>query len=153
MSFNAKDCLTEIAGQEKKFDALYREAAVNFGLPDCSMWVLYFVISSEAPVTQQDLIEKMMFPKQTINSAVMKLAKEGLLELRIIPGTRNRKTILLTERGKDLAQKTVARMLNAELRAVEAMGTERMEQFVSLYTALSGAIRKEFVSEGLCHEE
>ena len=79
----------------------------------------------------------------------MKLAKDGFLELRIIPGMRNRKTIQLTDAGKNLANNTVVRLLNAELRAVEAMGDNRMEQFISLYTELSNAMREEFAGEGL----
>jgi len=149
MSTKAESYLKRIAVQEKQFDALYRSAGDRFGLPDCSMWVLYFLVSSKEPITQQDLIGKMMFPKQTINSAVVKLAKDGFLELRIIPGMRNRKTIQLTDAGKDLANNTVVRLLNAELRAVEAMGDNRMEQFISLYTELSNAMREEFAGEGL----
>lgn len=64
-----EEYLTEIGTQEKQFDALYRGAASLFGLPDCSMWVLYYLVSAEGDISQQDLIEKMMFPKQTINSA------------------------------------------------------------------------------------
>ena len=149
MDTKAESYLKQIAVQEKQFDALYRSAGERFELPDCSMWVLYFLVSCKEPITQQDLIEKMMFPKQTINSAVMKLAKNGFLELSIIPGTRNRKTILLTDAGKELANNTVVRLLNAELRAVETMGDDRMEQFVTLYMELSNAMRKEFAREGL----
>ncbi|MDY3212501.1 MarR family winged helix-turn-helix transcriptional regulator [Pyramidobacter sp.] len=149
MGSNTKDYLTRIAMQEKQFDALYRETSTKFDLPDCAMWVLYFLVSSDGPITQQDLIEKMMFPKQTINSAVMKLSKEGLVQLQIIPGTRNRTTIFLTDTGAKLAQATVERMRHAELRAVEAMGAERMEQFVSLHNSFYSHLQRAFQDEGL----
>lgn len=113
------------------------------------MWVFYFLVSSNEPITQQYLIEKMMFPKQTINSAVMKLSKEGLVQLQIIPGTRNRKTILLTDTGTKLAKATVERMLHAELRAVEAIGDEHMEQFISLYNSFYSHLQQAFQDEGL----
>ena len=141
-----------MAVQEKRFDAIYREAGARFGLPDCSMWVLYFLISSGEPISQQDLIEKMMFPKQTINSAVMKLAKDGLVKLFTTPGMGNRKTIALTETGMDLANTTVRRLLKAELRAVKNMGTKRTEQFIKLYSELFSAMQEEFIKEGLCDE-
>lgn len=129
MDLMANEYLRQITVQEKRFDAMYREAGAKFGLPDCSMWVLYFLISSGKPVSQQDLIEKMMFPKQTINSAVMKLAKDGLVKLFTAPGMGNRKTIVLTATGIELANNTVRRLLRAELEAVKKMGKERMEQF------------------------
>lgn len=113
------------------------------------MWIQYFLISCDEPITQQDLIEKMKFPKQTINSAVMKMANDGLLELRIIPGTRNRKTILLTEAGMALAKETVNRMLSAELRAIETMGTEQMDRFIELYSDFFEHLREAFQEEGL----
>ena len=152
MDLMANEYLRQMAVQEKRFDAIYREAGARFGLPDCSMWVLYFLISSGEPVSQQDLIEKMMFPKQTINSSVMKLAKDGLVKLFTTPGMGNRKTIALTETGMDLANTTVRRLLKAELRAVKNMGTKRTEQFIRLYSELFSAMQEEFIKEGLCDE-
>ena len=79
------------------------------------MWVLYFLSSAGKDLTQQDLIDRMMFPKQTVNSAVAKLAEQGPLTLTPILGTRNKKSLSLTEEGKKLAEDTVLRML-CELR-------------------------------------
>ena len=149
MDSKSIDYLTQLAAREKQFDALYREVSTKFDLSDCAMWVFYFLVSSNEPITQQYLIEKMMFPKQTINSAVMKLSKEGLVQLQIIPGTRNRKTILLTDTGTKLAKATVERMLHAELRAVEAIGDEHMEQFISLYNSFYSHLQQAFQDEGL----
>ena len=153
MKSYTKDYLTQIAVQEKQFDSLYRRAGTRFGLPDCTMWVLYFLTTFEEVITQQELIEKMMFPKQTINSAVMNLVKKGLVTLRIVPGTRNRKTIMLSDAGTALAKTTVSRMRHAELRAVEAMGAKRMEQFIGLYSDFLKEMQKEFAKEGLCDEK
>ena len=144
-----EEYLMNIAGQEKQFDALYRSAGALFGLPDCAMWILYFLSSSEQELSQQDLIEKMMFPKQTINTAVAGLAKKGLVELSMIPGTRNRKKITLTAEGKRLAKDTVDRMFQAECRAVEQMGTERMDAFMELYHDFFACLQQEFQKDGL----
>ena len=147
-----KEFLMNISAQEKQYDALYRGVASRFGMPDCAMWVLYFLIASDESLTQQDLIEKMMFPKQTINSAVMGLAKKGLLELQMIPGTRNRKRILLTESGVERAHDTVERMRQAEERAAAGMGSEKTEQFAELYREFFSALQREFQKEGLADE-
>ncbi len=148
-----EDYLLEISKQEKQFDALYRNAGAMFGLPDCAMWVLYFLSSTEDEMSQQDLIEKMMFPKQTINSAVVTLANKGLLELSLIPGTRNKKKLTLTDAGEKLAGGTVARMRKAECSAVEAMGTERMGLFAELYKEFFEHLNTAFQKEGLTHED
>lgn len=141
--------LMSIGNQEKQFDALYRNVGTLFGLPDCAMWILYFLSSSEQELSQQDLIGKMMFPKQTINSAVTGLAKKGLVELCMIPGTRNRKKVMLTETGKALAENTVHRLFQAECRAVEQMGAERMTTFMELYRDFFTCLQQEFQKDGL----
>ena len=133
MKRKAKYYLLEINAQEKRFGALYRQAAVTFGLPECAMWVLYFLISTDEPLTQQELTERMMFPKQTINSAVSSLSQKGYLELRTIPEMRSRKQIVLTPEGEELARSTVKKMRTAEERAVKAMGQEKMEHYIALH--------------------
>lgn len=152
MKIKAKEFLMQISTQEKQYDALYRDAASRFEMPDCTMWVLYFLISSDEPLTQQDLIEKMMFPKQTINSAVMGLVKKAFVELQMIPGTRNRKNVLLTETGAATAKATVERMREAEERAAASLGTEKMEQYAGLYREFFLALQREFRKEGLADE-
>ena len=147
-----EEYLSQIAAQEKKYAALYRAVGGKFGLPDCTMWALYYLVSSDEPLTQQDLIEKMMFPKQTINSAIMNLVKSGHVELQIVPGTRNRKTILLTDTGRKLAEDTVKRMYEAELRAVGNMGEQKMECFRILYSEFFATLQSEFAKEGLVDE-
>ena len=144
-----EEYLTEIGIQEKQFDALYRSMASLFGLPDCSMWVLYYLICAKDDTSQQDLIQKMMFPKQTINSAVSALAERGLVELAMIPGTRNRKKITLTADGRKLAESTVWKMRCAECRAVESMGKVKMADFIKLYHDFYSCLQREFEKEGL----
>jgi DNA-binding MarR family transcriptional regulator len=143
-----KEYLAVLAGCEKKYDSLYRGAAAAFGLSDCSMWVLYYLQNAEEPLSQQDLIELMLFPKQTINSAVTGLVKKGYVTLEMIPNTKNRKRILLTDSGKAFAEKTVLRMIQAEKRAVSEMSD--IERFVSLYAEFFEHLHDEFEREGLC---
>ena len=149
MSTKSADYLTEIAGQEKQFDALYRKASARFALPDCPMWVLYYMALSPVPLSQQDLVEKMLFPKQTINSAVQYLARRGWVTLQAIPGTKNRKIILLTPSGQEMAKSTVARMRAAEERAVSMLGEEKTALFTSLYHDFFASLLQEFQREGL----
>ena len=125
--------LSKMNAQEKRFGALYRQAAVAVGLSECAMWVLYFLISADKPLTQQELTERMMFPKQTINSAVMTLAQKGYLELRTVPEKRSCKQVVLSPEGEQLALNTVKKMRTAEEWAVKALGQEKIEQFIALH--------------------
>ena len=149
----SEEFLTVISRQEKQFDAMYRKISGRFDLPDCTMWVLYFLSSSEESLSQQDLIELMMFPKQTINSAIKGLSEKGLVELSMIPGTRNRKKISLTDEGKRLVENTVLRMRKAELAAVESMGEEKMQQYTALYEEFYSHMSSALQKEGLIDAE
>ena len=149
MKRKAKDYLLEISAQEKRFGALYRQAAVAFDLSECAMWVLYFLISADEPLTQQELTERMMFPKQTINSAVSNLARKGYLELQVMPEMRSRKQIVLTPDGEELARSTVRKMRTAEERAVKAMGEDLMEQYIALHDAFLNHLYSEFEQKGI----
>ena len=133
MGRKTKEYLSEMNVQEKRFGALYRQAALQFGLSECSMWVLYFLISSDEPLTQHELTERIMFPKQTINSAVMSLAQKGYLELRTVAEKRSTKQVVLLPEGEQLAVNTVKKMRTAEERAVKALGQEKIEQFIALH--------------------
>ncbi len=145
--------LTEAGMQEKRYDALYRKCASVFGLPDCAMWILYYLSSSDEELSQQDLIDKMLFPKQTINSSTIKLADQGMLELTPIPGTKNKKKITLTEQGRKLAEGTVVRIRRAEVQAVKDMEKQKMEQFLTLYREFYECLEAAIKNEGIIGNE
>ena len=129
--------------QEKQFDALYRKAALTYDLSDCSMWVLYF-LSLHGDMTQQEMTERMMFPKQTINSAIASLQKKCYVALTAVKESCGRKRVSLTAEGKALADQTVVRMMNAEAKALKALGYGKTEQFIALYKEFYEALSDSF---------
>ena len=137
--------------QENLFDALYRRVASSFGLSTCEMWIYYFLLIAPGEVTQQTVSSQMMFPKQTVNSAVMKLAKKGMLKLESGSDNRKRKTICLTREGSDFAQKTVQRLLEAEFDAVKIFGSEKLIALSKLreeyFGILEDVFEKGFLSD------
>lgn len=149
MKRKTKEYLSEMNAQEKRFGALYRQAALTFGMSECVMWVLYFLVCADKPLTQQELTEQMMFPKQTINSAVTNLAQKGYLELRTVPEMRSSKHLVLSPEGEALARATVKKMRTAEERAVRALGQEKIEQFIALHDEFLSQIYAELEKTGI----
>ena len=84
-------------------------------------------------MTQNDLCSDFFFPVQTIHSAINNLHKDGLLELQVIPGTRNRKAILLTEKGKSFAENTINKADEIEKNAFLRFSEEERESYLSLF--------------------
>ena len=117
----------------KESDHIYSRLASKLGMTDTAFWVLYAIVHSEEPLTQNDLCSDFFFPVQTIHSAVNILRKDGLVELQVIPGTRNRKAILLTEKGKTFAANTINKADEIEKNAFLCFNEEEREQYLSLF--------------------
>lgn len=117
---------------KKAYEALYHEVAVYFGLSDTVVWTLYTLMDSDGELTQQELVEKWKLPKQTINSAIQNLCQNGYTTLSVIPGTRNRKLIRLTDKGKSLVEETTVLLARAEEKAASRLTEEERETYLSL---------------------
>ena len=117
----------------KESDEIYRGIAGRFGLTDTAFWIMYAITHADEPCTQYDLCNDWFYPAQTMNSAVSNLQKKGLVQLVVIPGTRNRKQILLTEDGKKLAERTIGKIDEIERNAFSLFSEEERETYISLY--------------------
>ena len=153
MDDKTRQYILDMSMQENRFGALYRYLAASFGISACGMWVLYYLFIAEDDISQQELMQLMMFPKQTINSAVTGLVKKGYVELEMIPGTRNRKKIILTKAGRSFAKDTVCRLQSAESRALGQMGDKKMKQYIALHDEYLALLTEEFSEEGLISDE
>ena len=117
----------------KESEHIYSRLASKLGMTDTAFWVLYAIAHSEEPRTQNDLCSDFFFPVQTIHSAINNLRKDGLVELQVIPGTRNRKAILLTEKGNGFVANTINKADEIEKNAVLCFNEEERELYLSLF--------------------
>lgn len=117
----------------KESDHIYSSLASKLGMTDTTFWALYAIVHSEQALTQNDLCSDFFFPVQTIHSAINNLRGDGLVELQVIPGTRNRKAILLTEKGKDFVADTINKADEIEKNAFLCFNEEEREQYLSLF--------------------
>ena len=117
----------------KESDHIYSSLASKLGMTDTTFWVLYAIAHSGEPLAQNDLCSDFFFPVQTIHSAINNLRGDGLVELQVIPGTRNRKAILLTEKGKSFVANTINKADEVEKNAFLSFNEEEREQYLSLF--------------------
>ena len=101
--------LAVLNNMEKKLNGLYHEIAVNLGISDTALWIMHTLCDAEETYTQYDFCESWMYPRQTVNTAISYLTKAGFITLTVIPGTRNRKAITLTDSGMAIANKMLDR--------------------------------------------
>lgn len=88
----ARNLLEQMNRQFNECNALYHELAVHYGVSDTVFWLLYSLYNSSEPQTQNRLCMEWNLPKQTMNSAVASMVKQGLLELEPRAGPLQRQT-------------------------------------------------------------
>ena len=138
-----KEFIIQIEQRQKEQDALYHSAAVKYGLSDTALWILYHVSEDCGDLTQQDLCRQNCFAKQTVNTAVNSLAKQGILELIPIPGTRNHKKLRLTPAGWELVNRTTANLKKAEENAYGRLTEAELQAYLDIASRLNTYLREE----------
>ncbi|MDO5733787.1 MAG: MarR family transcriptional regulator [Eubacteriales bacterium] len=134
----------------KKQNEIYRECAKNAGITESKFWLLYALCASndsksESEFTQYNFCEDWCFSKQTINTAVSDLEKEGLIKLEFTPGSRKHKSIKLTASGEEFCQAKIRSVLRAEKKSLMKLGSEERAEFLDLLERLLLCLESELL--------
>lgn len=113
-----------------EMEALYHQSSLKFGISDSVSIILYTIYDNGGCCLLSDIYKKSGISKQTVNSAIRRLEKDGIICLKQHTG-RSKKAIL-TEKGKDYAEHTVAKLFEAEAKAFETWTTEEINTHISL---------------------
>lgn len=111
-------------------DSVYDEYAKEMGITYTLLIVLDFLYYSEGDVTQTNICNASYCPKQTINSVISRLQRDGYVELRELPGDRRNKGVRLTEAGREYSERLLAQMWRAEVAATEMIDEETTESMI-----------------------
>ena len=109
---------------------MYHDMAVKMGLSDSAMNILYTICDSGESCLLKEICRRSGISKQTVNSAIRKLEQEGMVYLKSAD-SRN-KYVCLTNRGKELSQNTVIRMIQAENEIFAAWPKEEVDMYLEL---------------------
>ena len=125
-------------------DELYRDLAASFGISESALDILYAIyLAGEGGVSQRDICVQMCIGKQTVNSSIHKLEREGVVELKSGPGRRGL-LANLTPVGLEFAERTVAPMVEAELAALREFDDRELELSLLLGRRYTDALRSHF---------
>ena len=126
----------------KECDNIYHDAAARSGLSDCAFWILYALWESDRPLTQSEIGDAASMPRQTVNSALKKLEKDGYLTLEKVNGKMG-KTIHLTQSGTEFARLRIAPIAAAEERVCAQFTRQEQEAFLSTFRTLVDRLKSE----------
>lgn len=141
---------TRISAIQKAYNKLYQESgglyhrlAKQFGLSDTVFWILYALWESGGPMTQTEVCSVLVLSKQTVNSALKKMAEEGQIRLENRPEDRRNKRIRLTERGRALMEASAGVVWELEARAFLRLTEEERRELLALEKKYVTALRAE----------
>lgn len=124
------DELREFNRIYKEFDDLWHETALHIGLSDSAFDILYSVYCLGDGCLQRDICALSFGRKQTINSAIQKLVKEGMLRMK--QGKGREMHIYLTEEGKDFVKQKVEPLVEIENSVWKEMPLEERQELIRL---------------------
>ena len=121
------------------------DAAINrFGMAKGQLMVIWTLYDFGRPCTQKEICDDWYENKQTINSAVKKLALEGIIDIAPSPENMREKLLVFTEKGKFLALRTVRKLIEAERNAFEALSEEEQNETIRITQKYYGILKNEF---------
>lgn len=109
----------------KEMDDLYHDIALKLGLSDSALTIFYAICELGDGCLQKDICSQSFCSKQTINSSIRKLEREGTVYLK--RGKGKNMHIYLTERGREFVENKVRPAIGMEARVsgADAKGAGR----------------------------
>lgn len=129
----------------KELDDIYHEIALAIGVSDSAFEVLYVVCTLGDGCLQKDICREAYVSKQTVNSSVRSLERNGFLYLE---KSGRDKHICLTEKGRQFVEQKIRPVVDMENGAFLEMEPEERAEFIRLsqkYVDLFGKKEKELL--------
>ncbi len=130
MNFPIKNALKEYNHIYKETNRIYHDIALKFKLSDSAFDILYAVCQLGDGCLQRDICSLSATSKQTINSSIRKLEREGHIILK--PGKGRQMHIFLTETGMELAKERIFPVIKIENKVFDSLTEEESRELLRL---------------------
>ncbi|MBC2857122.1 MarR family transcriptional regulator [Cetobacterium sp. 2A] len=127
----------------KKGNDRYYETALKLGISNSALMIFYGLYYAGRSCTQKELCDTWHLKKQTLHSALNQLIKSGDVYTESLSKNSRIKSIVLTEKGRDLYEKSTVSFLQAEERAFERLTLEERNMLLELTTKHTSYIQEE----------
>mgnify|MGYP004608920051 CR=1 FL=1 len=124
-----------------EMESLYHQADLRLGISDSASLVLYALYDAGGQCPLADIYKNSGISKQTLNSGLRTLEARGLLRLEQHNGRSKR--VVLTEAGQEFAQRTVARLFQAEMDALNGWTEAEVRAYVELQEKYAVCFRQQ----------
>lgn len=135
-----RDHIRRLNHMMSETEAVYHELSLKLGISDSEMRVLYTVCMEGGACLLADIIRLNGCSKQTVNSALRKLEKSGIVALCAADGRK--KQVCLTEEGKESVKHTALRMIRLEEEIFAEWTPEECEQYLHFTARYLDAMKR-----------
>ncbi len=126
----------------KEFNDIYHEAALRLGLSNSAFDIFYAICELGDGCLQRDICKATFIPKQTVNSSIRNLEKEGYLTL--MHGKGRNMHIYLTERGKEMLKDVIYPVIEVENHSFQGLTKEEGQQLLRLLARYNAELKAGF---------
>lgn len=123
-----------------EINCTYHDIHARLGLSDSAFIVLYILHDFGGECLLGDIIRLSGISKQTVNSALRKLEGEGALTVKPFRGKR--KSVCLTEKGKDLIELYVMPVIRIENEIWSSWTEQEQRLYLQLTERYLAALRE-----------
>lgn len=126
----------------REFNELYRDIAASFGLSESAWDILYAVhMAGDAGISQRGICEQMCLGKQTVNSSIHKLARDGYVSLE---RAGRSSVVRFTDAGRALSARVIEPVVEAEKAALADLGADDCARAIALMRRFADTLRARF---------
>lgn len=112
----------------RKLNGLNKQRVESFGLNNLESIIL-FHIDKISDLTQKDLVEKLQVPKQTINSLILNLKENNLIDMCASDKDKRIKILVLTDEGKKEVTKVAESLRLSNKKYMISLEKIRLEKY------------------------
>lgn len=141
MQHSISDKIHRINYLTSELEGLYHITSVKMNISDSVSRVLYTIYDTGDSCLLSDIYKQSGVSKQTVNSAIRNLEKQGILYLEPYQGRAKR--VCLTDAGKDYVKQTAARIYEAETKAISSWTEEEIETHIRLMEKFLESFREQ----------
>ena len=125
-----------------KGNALYSAWASDRNINSYQLFVLYAIEEHEA-ITQKTIAETTGLSKQTVNTVIRALKRDGYVELTDGNVDRREKLVSLTSKGVEYSAKLLEPLHEVENRVFELIGEDRVKDMMNFIQLFNTVFEKE----------
>ncbi len=113
-----------------ELDAVYHDLSFRLGMSDSVSKILYTICDAGTSCPIHLICLQTGLSKQTVNSALRKLEREGLVYLQAADARS--KTVCLTQKGDRFCDGTARKILGMENQILDAWSQEEIQQYLEM---------------------